>query len=135
MNRHEIIGNTTDAPTLRTLESGRQVANVAIAVDEPYRDKDGEWVDRTQFFNVTVWGQRAERFAEIVGKGDRLMVSGRVHLSRNTKGKKEYHNVTLELSSSRHWWKRLQQNGNAAAQQGAEPDAQGGDAEDDDIPF
>jgi single-strand DNA-binding protein len=122
MNRFEIIGNTTTTPNLITLDGGRKVANFTVAVDEPWRDRDGEWHERTQFHRVAVWGPRAERVAEVLGKGDLVLISGRMHYSTAEKDGTRYTNATLEVSSPRHTWKRLQKNGGAGAEQEGEAD-------------
>lgn len=120
MNRADLIGNLTADPVLRTLESGRKVANFSVATNEPYRDREGEWQQRTEFHRVSVWGAGAERAAERLATGDQVQVCGRLSYSSNERDGVRYHNASIEVSSGRHWWKLLRKRG--TANEGSEPD-------------
>lgn len=75
MARVSITGNLTKDVELKFTNSGMTVANFSIAESyKPSRDKDEE----TYFWNVTVWNQLAENFAESCKKGQRVVVEGRL---------------------------------------------------------
>ena len=74
-----IIGNLGRDPEMRYTPNGRQVTEFSVAVTHRGRDQQtGEWADQaTDWFRVTIWGDRAERAAEQFRKGNRVFVEGR----------------------------------------------------------
>lgn len=73
-----VVGNVTREPELRYTPTGQAVVKFGIAVDQSYRDRNGEKVDQTCFWDVTAWRDLAEHIAESIQVGTRLIVSGRV---------------------------------------------------------
>lgn len=75
-----ITGNLADDPELRFTPAGVAVANMRVAVNGRWYDKDkDEWQDRLDgFFSCTVWREQAENIAESLRKGDRVTVIGRL---------------------------------------------------------
>lgn len=72
-----ITGNLTQDPDLRHLGSGTAVCELRVAVNT--RRKEGnEWVDKPNFFNVTVWGAQGENCAQYLSKGRPVAVEGRL---------------------------------------------------------
>ena len=78
MNLIAFVGNTGQIPVLRYTGSGTPVANVTLATNRVYRDRDGNRQQTTEWHRLVVWGEGAKTFAEIVGKGDLLSVRGRL---------------------------------------------------------
>jgi single-strand DNA-binding protein len=77
-NHTTIIGNLVDDPELRFTNTGIAVANLQVAVTQRIQ-QDGQWRDgETNFFKVNVWRGQAEHLADSLGKGDRVMVTGRL---------------------------------------------------------
>ena len=67
-----------DDPELRFTNNGIAVANLRVAVTQRIQ-QDGEWRDGdTSFLKVNVWRGQAEHLADSLGKGDRVMVTGRL---------------------------------------------------------
>lgn len=77
INQVAVSGNLTKDPDTRTLPSGTSVTTLRLAVNERVKS-DGEWQDRANFFDVTIWGAIGEAVARQLGKGDRIAVSGRL---------------------------------------------------------
>jgi single-strand DNA-binding protein len=74
----QIIGNLGRDPELRYTPNGRPVATFSVAVNQATKNQQtGEWVEATDWFRVSVWGDRAERAAESLRKGSRVFVDGR----------------------------------------------------------
>ena len=72
-------GNLTRDPELRYLGSGTAVCKMRMAVNSRRKDSQtGEWVDKPNFFDVTVWGGLGESCAEHLSKGSPLTVEGRL---------------------------------------------------------
>jgi single-strand DNA-binding protein len=59
INRVVITGNLTRDPELRTLQSGTSVCSLRIASNGRQK-REGEWVDKANYFSVTVWGAQGE---------------------------------------------------------------------------
>ena len=74
----QIIGNLGRDPELRYTPNGRPVATFSVAVNQATKNQQtGEWIEATDWFRVSVWGDRAERAAENLRKGTRVFVDGR----------------------------------------------------------
>jgi single-strand DNA-binding protein len=77
-NHTSIVGNLVEDPELRFSNNGTAVANLRVAVTQRIQ-QDGQWRDGdTSFFRVNVWRAQAEHLADSLGKGDRVMVTGRL---------------------------------------------------------
>jgi single-strand DNA-binding protein len=77
-NHTTIVGNLVDDPELRFTNTGTAVANLRVAVTQRIQ-QDGQWRDgETSFFKVNCWRDQAEHLADSLGKGDRVMVTGRL---------------------------------------------------------
>lgn len=73
-----IIGNLTDAPTLRFIQSGAAVVNFTVASTPRVFDKQAnEWKDgQALFMRCSLWREAAENVAESLTKGMRVIVTG-----------------------------------------------------------
>lgn len=72
-----VSGNLTKDPELRNLPTGTSICNMRLAVNA--REKsNGEWQDRANYFNVTVWGAHGENCAKYLQRGSGIMVQGRL---------------------------------------------------------
>ena len=78
INRVTITGNLTKDPELRSTPSGTAVCKLRVAVNSRRRDQSGEWVDKPNYFDVTVWGAQGENCAQYLGKGRPVAVDGRL---------------------------------------------------------
>jgi single-strand DNA-binding protein len=77
INRVVITGNLTRDPELRALESGTSVCSLRIASNSR-RKQAGEWVDKPNYFSVTVWGAQGENCARFLAKGRPVCIDGRL---------------------------------------------------------
>ena len=78
LSKIQIIGNLGRDPELRYTPSGRPVASFTVAVNQSQKNQQsGEWIESTDWFRVSVWGDRGERAAENLRKGARVFVDGR----------------------------------------------------------
>src|SRR3989304_2125031 len=81
-NRGILVGNLTLDPELRYLQSGTAVADIGLAVNERWKNANGEWVDETTFVDVTLWARTAEVAGEYLSKGSQVMIEGRLKLDQ-----------------------------------------------------
>ncbi|MGZ8667575.1 MAG: single-stranded DNA-binding protein [Solirubrobacterales bacterium] len=74
-----ITGNLTRDPELRSLPSGTSVCKLRVAVNSRRKDgASGEWVDKPNYFDVTVWGAQGENCSTYLSKGRPVAVQGRL---------------------------------------------------------
>lgn len=78
-NTVTIVGNVTRDPEIRYTAGGQANANFGVAVNRRWMNRQtNEWEERTSFFNVVAWREMAENIAESIGKGTRVVVTGRL---------------------------------------------------------
>jgi single-strand DNA-binding protein len=74
-----ITGNLTQDPELRHTGGGTAVCELRVAVNTRRKDgQTGEWVDKPNYFNVTVWGAQGENCANYLAKGRPVAIEGRL---------------------------------------------------------
>jgi len=74
-----ITGNLTQDPELRHTGGGTAVCELRVAVNSRRKDgATGEWVDKPNYFNVTVWGAQGENCANYLAKGRPVAIEGRL---------------------------------------------------------
>jgi single-strand DNA-binding protein len=79
INRVIITGNLTADPELRSLPSGTSVCKLRVACNTRRKDNStGEWVDKPNYFDVTVWGAQGENCARYLSKGRPVAIDGRL---------------------------------------------------------
>jgi single-strand DNA-binding protein len=138
-NHTTIVGNLVDDPELRFTNNNIAVASLRVAVTQRIQ-QDGEWRDGdTSFLKVNVWRGQAEHLADSLGKGDRVMVTGRLRQRSWETPEGDKRSVTEieadEVGASLKWAtakvERTSQRGNGDRTQGRERAAErGGDFND-----
>lgn len=94
-----IIGNLGADPEMRYTPSGRPVTQFNVAVNQSTKNQQtNEWVEATDWFRVSVWGDRAERAAESLRKGNRVFVEGRFR-TREFEGRDGQKRMSLEITA------------------------------------
>jgi len=73
-----VIGNATRDPELRTTPNGRSVASFAVATNRRYTDASGEQREEVQFHEIVSWGKLAEIVNQVIQKGNKVYVDGRI---------------------------------------------------------
>jgi single-strand DNA-binding protein len=79
INRVVLTGNLTRDPELRSLPSGMSVCSLRIASNTRRKDQStGEWQDKPNYFDVTVWGAQGENCSRFLSKGRPIALDGRL---------------------------------------------------------
>jgi single-strand DNA-binding protein len=79
INRVVLVGNLTKDPELRHTPGGTAVCKLRVAVNTRQKDSStGEWGDKPNYFDVTVWGNQGESCAQYLSKGRPVGVDGRL---------------------------------------------------------
>jgi single-strand DNA-binding protein len=71
-----IIGRVTKDAEVRTLSNSKQVVNFSVATSDSYRNKSGERIDQTTYFDCAYW--LSAKVANILTKGTLVELTGRV---------------------------------------------------------
>jgi len=146
VNKVLLIGNLGQQPELRFTKSEQAVLSLRIATNERFKNRDGEWQDRTEWHTVVVWGRRAEGLNKVVKKGTHLYIEGRLQ-TRSWEDKQGQKRYTTEVVAKEVVL--LGRKGESGGGDGPPPHGDGdgygggygggggggGDFSDDDIPF
>lgn len=142
LNRVILIGNLGADPDIRRTQSGMAILSLRIAVNDRRKNpQTGEWSDHTNWVNVVMFGSRAEALANMLHKGSKIGVDGKLRYSewedRSGNGKRSKLEVMaddIELLTPKG---QGQQQGGRQQAASQTPTVQQADATvyDDDIPF
>ncbi len=78
LNRVTLVGRLTRDPELRHTAGGQAVCSIRLAVSSRGRDDSGNWSDRANYFDITLFGRTAETASNYLSKGRRIGVDGRL---------------------------------------------------------
>lgn len=78
VNKVILIGNLGKDPEVKYTPQGTPVATITLATNERYKDKSGQWQDRTEWHNVVLWQRLAEIAGEYLKKGGKVYIEGRL---------------------------------------------------------
>lgn len=81
VNKVILIGNLGKDPEVKYTPTGTPVAKFSLATNESYKDKAGQWQERTEWHNIVAWQRLAEIVGEYVKKGSKLYIEGRIQTS------------------------------------------------------
>ncbi|MEA2608661.1 MAG: single-strand DNA-binding protein [Chloroflexota bacterium] len=94
-----IIGNLGRDPEMRYTPTGKPVTQFTVAVNQSTKNQQtGEWTEETDWFRVSVFGDRAERAAEQLRKGNRVFVDGRFR-TREFEGNDGQKRTSLDVTA------------------------------------
>ena len=107
-NSVTVVGNVTRDPELRFTPTGQPNANFGLAVNRRWQNRQsGEWEEQVSFFDIVCWGDMAENVGESLGKGSRVVVTGRLQQrSWETQGGEKRSKVEIvadEVGPSLRW--------------------------------
>ena len=95
MNLHIVKGNITKDPVKTYTTNGMACVKFSVAVNDSYKDKDGNWQKSVDYINVISWGKQAEVISEHFHSGSSILLTGKVKTSSWEKdGKKHYKTET-----------------------------------------
>ena len=75
VNRVILIGNLGKDQEVMTLDNGVKFANITVATNESYKDKEGNWVEQTEWHRVVLWRWLTEK--NLI-KGDQVYIEGKL---------------------------------------------------------
>lgn len=92
LNKVMLIGNLGKDPEVRYTAGGTAVASFSVATTEKFKGKDGNWEEKTEWHNITLWARLAEIAGEYLSKGKTVYIEGRLQTRKWTdkEGKDRY---------------------------------------------
>jgi len=103
LNQIYLLGNLTRDPEIKYTNEGMAIAEMRLAVNKIWKNKNGEDSEIVDYFNITAWNNLAENCVNSLKKGDRVLVNGHLSL-RNWENKdgKKYNiiNMTADIVSA-----------------------------------
>ena len=78
VNKTILLGNVGKDPEIRSTDGGTLVANLSLATADRFKDKQGEWQERTEWHNLVAYARGAEIIRDYVKKGSKLYVEGKI---------------------------------------------------------
>ena len=91
INKVILVGRLGRDADVKHTPSGTAVATTSIAVDESFKNKDGEQVQKTEWMNLVIWNKQAEIAGEYLKKGQQVYVEGKLQTRQWEKdGQKHY---------------------------------------------
>ncbi len=78
VNRVTLIGRLGADPELRTFDNGSSLLTFRMATNESYKDRDGNWQDKTEWHSVVAWRNLAERLERQLQKGSQVYIEGKL---------------------------------------------------------
>lgn len=95
INNVSIVGNLTHDPELRITQSGTAVLSFGIAVNDSRKNASGQWEDVPNFFECSTFGNRATALSDILTKGMKVAITGKLHYSSWEKDGKKHSKVDI----------------------------------------
>lgn len=77
-NQITILGRLGNDPTTRDTRTETTVTHFDVAVDESYKNKAGEKIDKVTWFRCEAWNGRGKAIGQYIGKGNRILINGRM---------------------------------------------------------
>ena len=81
VNKVILVGNVGQDPEVKYTPSGIPVGKFSLATSERFKDKNGEFQERTEWHNIVAWQRLAEIVGEFVSKGSKVYVEGKIQTS------------------------------------------------------
>lgn len=123
VNKMTLIGNVGKDPEVRATQTGTQIANLSLATDESYKDRQtGQMVPQTEWHRIVFIGKVAEIVGQYVRKGHKLYVEGKLKTRKwqDKEGKDRYTTeIVVDISGTMEML-----GGNSSQSQDSQPQAQ-----------
>ena len=82
LNYVVLAGNLTREPQVRSTPGGTAVADLGLAINEKFKNKNGEFQESTTYVDVVAWGRQAEVCQQYLHKGSPVLIEGRLQLDQ-----------------------------------------------------
>lgn len=121
INNVSIAGNLTRNPELRATQGGTPVLSFGIAVNDRRKNASGNWEDVPNFFECVTFGNRATALSDILAKGMKVAIAGKLHYSSWEKDGQKHSKVDIIAQEIELMQNRKPQQQDYQPQQQAQP--------------
>lgn len=91
LNKVMLIGHLGKDPEMSYTPSGVAVCKFSLATNDGYKGEDGNWIETTEWHNITAWRKLAETCSQYLKKGSKIYLEGKIQTDTYEKdGKKNY---------------------------------------------
>lgn len=135
INNVSITGNLTRDPELRATRGGTAVLSFGIAVNDRRKNASGQWEDVPNFFECVAFGNRATALGDILTKGMKVAVAGKLHYSSWEKDGRKHSKVDIIANEVELMQNRKQQERQYQQTQAFVPQPPTMDMYSEDLPF
>ncbi len=98
LNQCQFIGNLGADPEIRTMQDGKPVVNLRLAVSEKWKDKSGDQQERTEWVRVVIFSEGLCRLAEkYLKKGSKIYISGKMQTRKWEKDGQDHYSTEVVL--------------------------------------
>ncbi|HDO27422.1 MAG TPA: single-stranded DNA-binding protein [Bacteroidetes bacterium] len=142
LNKVILIGRVGKDPEVYTFEDGTKKISFSLATTESYRDKNGEWVDQTEWHNIVGFRYLAEKN---IAKGDLVYIEGKIKTRKYTdRDSNERYiteivgdkiNILVRNQPGNRGYANTEQGGTQGAAPDPAPDQPANTGVEDDLPF
>lgn len=98
-NKVQLIGRLGAKPEVKDFGNGKKLANINLAINESYRNAQGERITDTQWHRVSLWGKLAEIAALYADKGSEVIIQGKL-LNKSYTDKEGNKRYTTEIQAT-----------------------------------
>ena len=99
LNRVQLIGRLGKDPESKFIPTGKKVTHFSLAVDNRWKDKNGETKESTEWVNIEAWGRLGEVCQEYLKKGSLVFLEGRLKTDKyEDKGETRYFTKVVALT-------------------------------------
>ena len=133
LNKVLLIGHLGKDPELSYTPSGVAVCKFTVATNESYKGEDGNWVEKTEWHNITAWRKLAEICSQYLKKGSKAYLEGKLQTDSYEKDGKKNYFTKVVLSDMVMLDPKGSQSGDV--EKTMEESKVGASANDDDLPF
>lgn len=136
INKVILIGRVGRDPEIRQMQSGKSVVNLSLATTSKRKDRDGEFVEDTQWHRLTAYDKLAEIIGQYVHKGSLIYIEGTLKYGKFTdKDGNEKNTTDIVIGQMQMLGGKGESQGETRRNQENERQRQQSFEEDDAVPF
>ena len=95
-NKVQLIGHLGANPEIKVFDENKKLAQLSLAVNDGFKNAEGEWQDDTQWFNLVAWSKLAQYAEQYLLKGSEIAIEGRI-VNKSYTDKNEIKRATTEI--------------------------------------
>lgn len=121
INKAYISGNLTRDIEVRNTQSGAAIGRFSVAVNDRVKDAQGNWTDRPNYIDCTLWGPRAEKLEPYLTKGTKVAIEGKLRWSSWEKDGQKRSKIEIMVDDVELMSRRNEQQPQPEVQQAEQP--------------